>query len=40
MRRQRLEVVRSPAQAEVEVRCLADYDTALGLDESSAGGSA
>lgn len=32
LRRQRLEIVRSPAQTEVETRCLADYDTLLGID--------
>lgn len=33
LRRERLEVVRPAAQAQVEQRCLADYDTALGLDD-------
>jgi transposase len=33
LRRGRLQVVRPPAEPEVEIRCLADYDTALGLDE-------
>jgi transposase len=32
MRRQRLEVVRPPAETEVETRCLADYDALLGID--------
>jgi hypothetical protein len=32
LRRQRLEIVHSPAQTEVETRCLADYDTLLGID--------
>jgi len=32
LRRQRLTVVRRPAEPEVQIRCLADYDTALGLD--------
>jgi hypothetical protein len=32
LRRNRIGVVRPAAQPEVEVRCLADYDTALGLD--------
>jgi transposase len=31
LRRQRLTIVR-PAEPEVQIRCLADYDTALGLD--------
>jgi transposase len=33
LRRQRLSVVRPPAEPDVQIRCLADYDTALGLDE-------
>jgi transposase len=32
LRRNRIGVVRPAAEPEVEVRCLADYDTALGLD--------
>jgi transposase len=32
LRRQRLAVVRRPAEPDVQIRCLADYDTALGLD--------
>jgi len=32
LRRDRLHVVRPPAEPEVPVRCLADYDTALGVD--------
>jgi transposase len=32
LRRQRLTVVRRPAEPDVQIRCLADYDTALGLD--------
>jgi transposase len=36
LRRERLEVVRRPAEPEVEVRRLADYDTALGLDGGAA----
>jgi transposase len=32
LRRQRLTVVARPAEPEVQIRCLADYDTALGLD--------
>ncbi len=32
LRRERLEIVRPAAEAEVEQRCLADYDTALGVD--------
>jgi transposase len=33
LRRERLMLVRPPLEAEVETRCLADYDTALGLDD-------
>jgi transposase len=33
LRRDRLEIVRPPREADVEIRCLADYDAALGLDE-------
>ena len=32
LRRQRLTVVRRPAEPDVQIRCLADYDAALGLD--------
>ena len=32
LRRQRLSIVRPPAEPDVQIRCLADYDTALGLD--------
>jgi transposase len=32
LRRKRFEVVGPPAHVEVEQRCLADYDTVLGLD--------
>jgi transposase len=32
LRRQRLTIVRRPAEPDVQIRCLADYDTALGLD--------
>jgi transposase len=32
LRRQRLHVIRPPAEPEVQIRCLADYDDALGLD--------
>jgi len=32
LRRQRLSVVARPAEPEVQIRCLADYDHALGLD--------
>jgi transposase len=32
LRRDRLELVRSVAEPDVQTRCLADYDTALGLD--------
>jgi transposase len=32
LRRQQLALVRPPAEPDVQIRCLADYDTALGLD--------
>jgi transposase len=32
LRRERLEIVRPAAEAEVEIRCLGDYDAALGVD--------
>jgi hypothetical protein len=32
LRRQRLEVVRPPAETEVETRRLSDYDALLGID--------
>jgi transposase len=32
LRRDRLTVVRPPAEPQVQIRCLADYDAALGLD--------
>jgi transposase len=32
LRRQRLTIIRPPAEPDVQIRCLADYDTALGLD--------
>jgi transposase len=32
LRQERLTIVSAPAQAEVQVRALTDYDTALGLD--------
>jgi transposase len=38
LRRERMTVVRAPAEAEVQIRALSDYDAALGLD--SAGGTA
>jgi hypothetical protein len=31
LRRQRLTIVRPPAEPDVQIRCLADYDSALGL---------
>ena len=31
LRRERITIVRPPREAEVQIRCLADYDTALGL---------
>jgi transposase len=33
LRRERIGLVRPGAEPEVEIRCLADYDTALGLDD-------
>jgi hypothetical protein len=33
LRRERIGLVRPAPEPEVEIRCLADYDTALGLDE-------
>jgi len=40
LRQQRLQLLRPPVQPEVEpqveVRCLADYDTALGVDDGGA----
>jgi transposase len=36
LRRRRLTVVRPPVEPEVEIRCLADYDEALGLDDGIA----
>jgi transposase len=38
LRRDRLTLVRPSPQPEVEVRCLADYDAALGVDDSIDGG--
>jgi hypothetical protein len=35
LRRKRLEMARPAAAADVEVRCLADYDTALGLADET-----
>jgi Mu transposase-like protein len=32
LRRQRLTIARPPAEPDVQIRCLADYDHALGLD--------
>ena len=32
LRRQRLTIVRPPAEPDVQIRCLADYDAALGVD--------
>jgi transposase len=32
LRRQRLTMIARPAEPDVQIRCLADYDTALGLD--------
>ncbi|SRR6266567_1213719 len=36
LRRERLEVLRAAPEQDVEVRCLADYDTLLGLDGGAA----
>jgi hypothetical protein len=36
LRRQHLAVVRPPADPDMQVRCLADYDDALGLDGGTA----
>jgi transposase len=33
--RERITIARPPREAEVEIRCLADYDTALGLTEAT-----
>jgi transposase len=38
LRRDRIGLVRPAPEPEVEIRCLADYDTALGLDEEPDGG--
>jgi hypothetical protein len=38
LRRERITIVRPPTEAEVQIRSLADYDAALGLD--GAGGTA
>jgi hypothetical protein len=38
LRRERIGVVRPVPEPEVEVRCLADYDDALGLDNDLEGG--
>ena len=35
LRRERITIARPPREAEVEIRCLADYDTALGLTEAA-----
>ena len=35
LHRQRLAIVRPLAEPDVQIRCLADYDTALGLDEGT-----
>jgi transposase len=37
LRRERLEIVRPTPEPDVELRCLADYDTALGLDDATGG---
>jgi hypothetical protein len=34
LQRQRITITRPPREADVEIRCLADYDTALGLTEA------
>ena len=38
LRRDRIAIVRPPREAEVQIRCLADYDTALGLQPGRDGG--
>jgi hypothetical protein len=38
LRRERIGLVRPAPGAQVEVRCLADYDTALGLDAADTNG--
>jgi transposase len=35
LRRERVGLIRPEAEPQVEIRCLADYDTALGLKESN-----
>jgi transposase len=35
LRRERITIVRPAAEPDVEIRCLADYDTALGVDDGS-----
>jgi transposase len=35
LQRERITIARPPREAEVEIRCLADYDTALGLTEAA-----
>ena len=35
LRRERITIVRPPAEADVQIRSLSDYDTALGLDSAS-----
>jgi hypothetical protein len=37
LRRERVGALRPAPQPEVEQRCLADYDTALGLDDADGG---
>jgi hypothetical protein len=37
LRRERIGLLRPTREPEVEIRCLADYDTALGLDEEPGG---
>ena len=34
LQRERITIARPPREAEVQIRCLADYDTALGLTEA------
>jgi hypothetical protein len=38
LRRERIGLLRPVPEPEVEIRCLADYDTALGLDGAPDGG--
>ena len=37
LRQQRIAILRPAPEPEVELRCLADYDTALGVDDADGG---